>query len=1366
MKSFKFAVLVLSFCILSAGAASAQTISRVDITADSTVIAVGQRVTATARAKDADGAVIPNTQMTWASRTPAVATVDSSGVVTAVFPGAVQVTARTPNNVTGTINLTVVPSKVEVSGSPTVRLNASATLTARALDINNNAIPGVALTWASDTTTVATVTAAGVVQAVGIGQAVISAAFSGYFGRMTLTVERPQDFTIQTVVTTDGAQAAESRIQSILSMSNLNASGDMAFVANISGSTAAVVRDIQGQLTALARTGDPAPLGGTFTGFGQPVINARGEVAFVANVVNGVGPLLLLARGSNLVALLASGDALELGGTVGGITLAPDGLDDNGFAVVTLTLNNPAYSGVFRISPESPVEGLIRSFEETSIGLPTAFNLVSVSPSGRVAVLLSAGARRGIYILTPSGPEPVATDGAAAPGGGTFAAFQSIRNGSDSDLYFMATRQGAAASIFRYSSAGVEEIVRGGASAGRTITISSLFGVSGGTALFLATVSDIGFGLFSWTAGDFRPIVLRNAVMEGGEVVSRMDAAYVNASGDIVLFGVTNPYLSAIYRIEANGRLLRWATGSRVGFEANYYLIASSTLRPAPGASYFLAGIPTGLFKKTGSTVTPVVIPGMMSPRSDVFTSVTTASSNANGDVVIVANSMDLARATTATVLYRYVSNTLTEWVSFNQPVAVSGLGNQNIATGGLSSVGFNNNRQAVFVGTVASRQSLLLAGTDIRVLLQAGAASPTGGAFSSFTNIQLTPAGSVVFTAAVAGGPAGIFIWTNGQVASIAPANVYTPLGAPVVGGEAVFFTGTQGGVAALRTYSNGGVQQILSVGGALPTNTAVTSIGFIAAQEDGTVAFLATAFFSGVFARRPDGTMSILALAAETTPASGRFATFGNITLANSTVLVNSTLTQDRAGLFLAAPQGTEQRTPVSSKDFSVPNRAAVSLQSGGQSPVLTTGYAAVRLAAGSTSPAGLAIFSYRQGNVLVSEATVPAAALVQAGRIYTEVNGPANTGIAIANPNPQNAVVSFYFTNSAGENFGSGTASIAPGGQIAKFLNEAPFSGGSSIAGTFTFTSSVPISVIALRGYVNERSEFLITTLPVGPITQSSSEAIIFPHFADGQGWTTQIILVNPGDEPASGAGQFNSPQGGSTFTYTILPRSSYVFRTSGAGTTIRTGWVRVTPNAGTRTPSGLLVFSYKRDGITVSEAGVPGTTAGTAFRLYLEAAGSVSTGQVGAIQTGIAVANPSASQVTVTFDLANLSGASAGIVGTAVIPAQGQIALFANQITNFQGVVAAQGVLRISATGPVAVMGLRGRNNERGDFLITTVQPTNETAAVSTTDVYLPHFVDSGGYTTQFILYSGAVNQSSSGTIRFFSQSGQPLGLTLR
>src|SRR5207253_6429778 len=102
-----------------------------------------------------------------------------------------------------------------------------------------------------------------------------------------------------------------------------------------------------------------------------------------------------------------------------------------------------------------------------------------------------------------------------------------------------------------------------------------------------------------------------------------------------------------------------------------------------------------------------------------------------------------------------------------------------------------------------------------------------------------------------------------------------------------------------------------------------------------------------------------------------------------------------------------------------------------------------------------------------------------------------------------------LNFYFTDRNGTNFGAGSTIIDANGQIAKFLDQAPFNAGASVFGTFTFTASAPVAVIALRGLTNERGEFLITTLPVSDLSAAApSDTILFPYFADGGGWTTQI------------------------------------------------------------------------------------------------------------------------------------------------------------------------------------------------------------------------------------------------------------------
>jgi hypothetical protein len=435
-----------------------------------------------------------------------------------------------------------------------------------------------------------------------------------------------------------------------------------------------------------------------------------------------------------------------------------------------------------------------------------------------------------------------------------------------------------------------------------------------------------------------------------------------------------------------------------------------------------------------------------------------------------------------------------------------------------------------------------------------------------------------------------------------------------------------------------------------------------------------------------------------------------------------------------------------------------------------------ASAELDATGGAPSGFAIFAFRQNGVLVSEAGVPASASALRGRSFAEVGGAVNTGVAIANPNDSDAAVSFYFTNSAGQNSGNGSLSIPAHGQIARFLDEAPFNIARPARGTFTFASNVPVSAIALRGFVNERSEFLVTTLPISnPDDVQSSGTAVFPHFAEGGGWTTHFVLVNPSDQTITGTVNFYeqgnentampmtlSLEGGSrsSVTYSIAGRSSYEISTTGAGSQIRVGSAQVVPGAGV-TPAGVAIFSFKSAGVTVSEAGIPTTVASGAFRMYAEAGD-------GAARTGLAVANASQNPARVDFELSRLDGTATGLTGSVTIPGFGQRALFLNQIPGFESLPAPfQGVLRISSSNQenIAVLGLRGRTNERGDFLITTTPPTSETAAVSSRIVF-PHIANGGGYTTSFITFSGTNAQPASGTMKMFSQAGSALSLPLQ
>jgi hypothetical protein len=461
-------------------------------------------------------------------------------------------------------------------------------------------------------------------------------------------------------------------------------------------------------------------------------------------------------------------------------------------------------------------------------------------------------------------------------------------------------------------------------------------------------------------------------------------------------------------------------------------------------------------------------------------------------------------------------------------------------------------------------------------------------------------------------------------------------------------------------------------------------------------------------------------------------------------------------------------------SSVAFDVAARGGMSTISLGAAPNISAGFAAIQPNTSGAALSGMAIFGYRENNVLVSEAGVPASPLISSGRLYAEVSSFVNTGVAMANPNGQPVTVNFQFTDATGADFGQGSTILPANGQIAKFLNEAPFNGGSSLMGTFTFTASQPISVIALRGLTNERSEFLITTLPVADLSIApGSNPFVFPHYADGAGWTTELLLVNTTDTPMSGtilfcaqAGCPAAVQPVASNAYTLAPRSSVRFQTADTATTVTAGSIRVTPASGSKAPTGVAVFSLRSGGVSVSTAGVPSSGTSNAFRMYAESSGSP--GQIGSIQTGIAIANPGTATASVVFELNTLSGTSTGLTGSLSIPAGGQTALFLNQIPGLETLTTPfQGVLRISTSSSagISVVGLRGRYNERGDFLITTTPPTDESRPPSGPQ-FFPHFADGGGFTTQFILFNGGVDQASSGSLLFFGQSGQPMSLSVQ
>ncbi len=459
-------------------------------------------------------------------------------------------------------------------------------------------------------------------------------------------------------------------------------------------------------------------------------------------------------------------------------------------------------------------------------------------------------------------------------------------------------------------------------------------------------------------------------------------------------------------------------------------------------------------------------------------------------------------------------------------------------------------------------------------------------------------------------------------------------------------------------------------------------------------------------------------------------------------------------------------------------------------GNSPeMLQAGYATVSVATG-TNPYGTAVFSYEQGNVTVSEAGIPASPPTTSARVFIDfrydvdaVPGrpesgkiDVSTGIAVVNYGSATANVTYTLLDTSGDPIATGHGVIPAQAHFAKFIDylkdEAPdfnlppdFSITTQFA-SLDISSDQPLSVLALRGAINQRNEFLMATTPIADLTRPlSSDPIYYPQFADGDGYTTSLILLNTSSSIETGIFQIFDNDGvpmvvnqvggtaGSSFRYVIPPDGVFRFQTDGSSAGLKVGWVRLIPDAGTSTPVGSGVFSFNPGNILVTEAGIPATVATTHARLYVDLSGNHN--------TGLAIANVSNTNASIIIGAFESDG-STGIgisQGPLLLAPNGHDARFADRF--IEGLpFGFTGVLDISSTTPFAVLTLRTLMNERDDFLMTTF-PVADANQPAHSPIVFPQIADGGGYKTHFVLISPG--GASDTVLRFYDDNGIPLAV---
>jgi hypothetical protein len=198
-------LLLVPLALSLAGCSKVESLSIVPGTGIEVLTAVGQTAQYTAYAGEQTGSGPLTTSnvtnsVSWSSSDPNVATINSSGLATAVGAGYVEITATSSNNVIATSDLTVkiasassganiIASITVIPGSQTV---AAPNQTTQFLAIGTTSSGATQdltsqITWSSSSTQIATINASGLATAVGQGTTTITALYVNATGGTVVT---------------------------------------------------------------------------------------------------------------------------------------------------------------------------------------------------------------------------------------------------------------------------------------------------------------------------------------------------------------------------------------------------------------------------------------------------------------------------------------------------------------------------------------------------------------------------------------------------------------------------------------------------------------------------------------------------------------------------------------------------------------------------------------------------------------------------------------------------------------------------------------------------------------------------------------------------------------------------------------------------------------------------------------------------------------------------------------------------------------------------------------------------------------------------------------------------------------------------
>jgi uncharacterized protein YjdB len=166
-------------------------IAEVRVLPGNTELIVGNTRALQVQARSASGIILTGRATAWISGAPGIATVNASGLVTAVAPGTAIIVA-TVGGVSGTATVQVQPRTVAqvtiTPASPEITVGAQIQLQAALRDAQGTPLSGRNITWTTSNESIVFVSSTGLIVGTGIGTATITATSEGVSGSTTVVV--------------------------------------------------------------------------------------------------------------------------------------------------------------------------------------------------------------------------------------------------------------------------------------------------------------------------------------------------------------------------------------------------------------------------------------------------------------------------------------------------------------------------------------------------------------------------------------------------------------------------------------------------------------------------------------------------------------------------------------------------------------------------------------------------------------------------------------------------------------------------------------------------------------------------------------------------------------------------------------------------------------------------------------------------------------------------------------------------------------------------------------------------------------------------------------------------------------------------